>query len=150
MSVPVNMAALQEAAKPLLRSAVEHLQRELKFKEPLAHTVRAEGRELHVKVWRTETGAQRPDVGKFSISFLPGCRDVLVFHAVVVDPQWRGRGIGSYLHDVRLRIARAYGAKTVLCTVLSGNSAEKAIIRNAGWRVAIQVNAMVEMWSREL
>ena len=148
MSTLTNMQALVVAANPLLDQAMRRLEGLLPKAGVIHYGLSTGDRELQVKVL---AGSVRPvEISHFSLSYLPGCREVLVLHGVTVDPAVRNQGVGALLHGVRLDIARAVGAKVVLCTVLAGNSAEKAIIARAGWRVALPVNGQVEMWSREL
>lgn len=90
-------------------------------------------------------------LSRFSISYLPGCKHVLIFHQVSVEPTERGVGIGSRLHEFRLKVAKALGAATVICTMLSGNSVEKRILTNAGWtRTATMTTPGIELWSKDL
>lgn len=90
------------------------------------------------------------EISRFSISFLPGCRKVVVFHGVTVDPQYRNQGFGTLLHGFRLRIAQRVGAETAMCTVLSGNSIEKRILEHYGWTRMTTVSPNIEIWTNEL
>lgn len=148
MSTLTNMQLLVTVARPLLDSAMKRLEMVLPKSGPCHYSLYPNERELRVVVF---AGSTRPiTLGQFSLSYLPGCREVVVLHGVSVDPTVRHQGVGSLPHSTRLDIARGVGAKVALCTVLSGNSAERAIIQRAGWRVALQVNQQVEMWAREL
>lgn len=148
MSTIINMQALVSAAKQHLDPVMHRLEALLPKAGVMHYSFSTSDRELQVKIL---AGSARPvEVSHFSLSYLPGCREVMVLHGVVVEPSLRHLGVGSLLHATRLDIARAAGCRVVLCTVLSGNSAEKSIITKAGWRVAIEVNPQVEMWSREL
>lgn len=148
MSTFANMQCLVGSAKPILTSTMRRLEGMLPKAGVVHYSLHTGDRELKVIVL---AGSVKPvEVSHFSMSFLPGCRDVMILHGVVVEPSLRNMGVGALLHQCRLDIARAIGVKVVMCTVLSGNSAEKGIITRAGWRVALQVNPMVEMWSREL
>jgi GNAT superfamily N-acetyltransferase len=128
MSVEENMLKLYGIAKEVL-------------KDEKSVTIITEGRELHVFI---------PGATEFSISCLPGCKNVVVFHKVSVDPTRRSHGLGSYYHLIRLRIARKFGANLVLATVLQGNSMEKEILKKFGWSMAAQVSPNIEMWSKVL
>ena len=148
MSNLANMQLLVSAAKKVLDPAMKRLEQLLPKAGVCHYSLSTSDRELKVTV---SAGVSRSvDLSRFSLSYLPGCHWVMVLHGVTVDPAVRHQGVGGLLHNCRLDIARAVGATTVMCTILSGNSAEKSIIMRAGWRVAIQVSPQVELWSREL
>lgn len=89
-------------------------------------------------------------VSKFSVSFLPGCRSVMVFHGVVITPKFRNLGYGKILHKFRLALAKAMKCTTVVCTVVVGNSPERRILEEHGWVMERKVSTNVEMWVKEL
>lgn len=89
-------------------------------------------------------------ISEFHISLLPGCKNVAIFHGVTVDPTHRNEGLGKRLHAYRLRVAQRIGCTTVMCTVLAGNSVEKRILENFGWRKTISVTPGIELWTLEL
>lgn len=72
-------------------------------------------------------------VSRFCISLLPGCGTVAVFHGVVVEEKWRGRGLGSLLHRLRLAAIVEAEVTLVLCTVVSGNTPQIRILERNGW-----------------
>lgn len=60
-------------------------------------------------------------------------RPLVNIHDVVVDPRFRGRGIGKALFGKIEEIARAKGAVKVTLEVLSGNEPAKALYRSLGY-----------------
>lgn len=110
----------------------------------------------HVEV--TSTGTREvtfictteAEVSRFSISILPGCRKVVVFHGVTVEPTHRNQGLSKLLHGYRLAVAERYGAKTAMCTVLVGNSVEKKILTGYGWTCMTTVTPGIEVWTKVL
>jgi hypothetical protein len=88
---------------------------------------------------------------KFSISWMPECPKVVIFHSVSVELTERNKGIGSTFHEIRLQIAKAFGATTALCTVNASNKVEKYILKKHGWQFAASVNPPnTELWSKQL
>lgn len=147
MSVIENMQVLLGAAKPQLIQTCKKLEALIPQLGLVHYSLRTMDRELQVQILAGHKGTE---IGHFSMSFYPGCREVMIFHRVVVDPSMRSLGVGSLLHSTRLKIAQDAGVKLVTCTVLTGNSPEKAIIHKFGWRVQTSINPMVEMWYKEL
>jgi GNAT superfamily N-acetyltransferase len=84
------------------------------------------------------------------ITEMPGSDSVVIFYYVNVTPEFRGKGIGGLLHQMRLEIARDVGAKTALCTVNDGNVAEIAILLKAGWRKEFEVSPSASLWRKSL
>lgn len=142
MSVVVNMAKLMSASH-----VVCALEENYRFDKLIT------GRELQFEAWsRPNIEAQYGaiQVSRFSISLLPGCAHIVVFHGVTVRPELRHRGVGTRMHQLRLAIAREYGATLALCTVIAGNSVEKRILEANGWVKSHDVAVGVEMWSNNL
>jgi hypothetical protein len=72
------------------------------------------------------------DLGRivsFSMSFLYGCRGVLISHGMEVTPIWRGKGIATRIQPLKERIAKDLRASLLLATVRADNDAEKAVIK---------------------
>lgn len=70
---------------------------------------------------------------RFSLSFLPGCKGILVSHAMFVEPAYRGQGIGHKLQEIKARIARDLGASVLLCTAADLNEAERHLLSKSLW-----------------
>jgi len=73
-------------------------------------------------------------VASFSITFLPACPNIAIFHGVCTSPDWRRRGVGRLLHRLRLAIAKAIKVTLVLATTDRDNVVEQAILETEGWR----------------
>lgn len=58
---------------------------------------------------------------------------VLVPHALAVDPAVQGQGIGTRVVEDILALARAEGKKTVRLDILRGNTAAERLYRRAGF-----------------
>ncbi|MEJ2482425.1 MAG: ribosomal protein S18-alanine N-acetyltransferase [Gemmatimonadota bacterium] len=52
-----------------------------------------------------------------------------------VDPDWRGRGVGSRLLERSIEVARARGARTLYLEVRESNAAARALYEKRGFRV---------------
>lgn len=72
--------------------------------------------------------------GSAQLTDFPGNEcEVGVFHDVYVDPDDRGKGIGSQFHKDRLEFAKRYGYSTVICTVNVDNVVELRILEKNNW-----------------
>jgi ribosomal protein S18 acetylase RimI-like enzyme len=67
-----------------------------------------------------------------------------VVHDIIVDPEYRGQGIGKQLLDASLAFLNARGAPRVVLTTADRNAPALRLFENAGFR-----RTMVEM-TREL
>ena len=67
-----------------------------------------------------------------------------VVHDVLVEPGYRGRGVGRSLLDAALAFLKARGAPRVVLTTAEGNEAAQRLFARAGFR-----RTMIEM-TREL
>jgi ribosomal protein S18 acetylase RimI-like enzyme len=67
-----------------------------------------------------------------------------VLHDIIVDPEYRGRGVGRMLLDGTLAFLRSRGAPRVVLSTAARNVAAQRVFASAGFR-----QTMVEM-TREL
>src|SRR5215204_5839800 len=67
-----------------------------------------------------------------------------VVHDILVEPEYRGRGVGRMLLDAALAFLKAHGAPRVVLTTAEGNEAAQRLFARAGFR-----RTMIEM-TREL
>lgn len=142
MSVESTGARLLDCAKVVLKA---------QYPEPIPEVV------WNVGLYQRECWCviQDPGTGrfltKFSISWIPECPKVVIFHSVSVDFASRNKGLGTKYHNIRLDIARMFGAKTVICTINSSNVVEKRILQKFGWQFVANVNPPdTELWSKQL
>lgn len=135
MSIQENMSALLDAAA----AEAEH---HIAYPYKIVFTPTG-AREVTFVVTMGEQ-----EISHFSISILPGCKRVVVFHGVTVEPTYRNQGLGKTLHGYRLAVAERFGAKTAMCTVLVGNSVEKKILAGYGWSCMAGVTPGIEIWTK--
>lgn len=74
------------------------------------------------------------EVVRFSLKELPGCCGVLVSYHVQVRKPWQGKGINSFLQEVKEEIARSNNYTILMCTTTSNNRAEIHILEKYGWK----------------
>lgn len=70
----------------------------------------------------------------FRLVEFPGNCGILVSTGEFVDPDIQNRGIGQYLHRLRLHIARECGYTLMQCTTVAGNEVQEHILTKHGWR----------------
>lgn len=125
---------LLEAALPLDNAKVE-------IEYPDNHT-------LYFRI--TENGEP---VGKSALSFLYGCKGVLVSHTMLVEEAYRNRGIAKKIREVEMRVARDLKATVILCTVRDDNTAYEQVIKKwdrVGSFVNKRTEAKVNIWTRKV
>lgn len=69
-------------------------------------------------------------VANFTLSFLQGCKGVLVSHNMLVTPAYQGKGIAKRLQPIKTKIAQDLQVSVLLATVKDDNAAEKAVIKD--------------------
>lgn len=67
-------------------------------------------------------------VARFTLSFLYGCRGILVSHGMIVSPDFRGKGIAKKLKPIKDKVAKDLQVSVLLATVREDNAAEKNVI----------------------
>ena len=95
--------------------------------------------------------AEYAGIARFSLSFMPGNRRVLISHGVEVVPEKRGMGTGRKLLKMREEIAREAGANLILATVRNDNAAESHLLETSGWvRFTNRAESGVSLWGKLL
>jgi len=69
-------------------------------------------------------------VANFTLSFLYGCKGILVSHGMLVSPSYRGKGIAKKLQPIKDRVAKDLHVSVLLATVKDDNVAEKNVIKD--------------------
>jgi hypothetical protein len=69
-------------------------------------------------------------VAKFALSFLYGCKGVLVSHTVFVEEPYRGLGIAKTMRAIEHMIAKDLKATVLLCTVRDDNKPYENVIKD--------------------
>jgi GNAT superfamily N-acetyltransferase len=77
-------------------------------------------------------------VARFALSFLDGCKGILVSHSMLVSPEFRGKGIAKKLQSIKEKIAKDLQVSVLLATVTQDNLAEKKVIKD--WKCVDKFN----------
>jgi hypothetical protein len=72
-------------------------------------------------------------VVKFSLSFMPGCKGILILHRMEVAEKWRNNGISKALWPIKRMIAYDLRVGMLTCTVTSDNKIQQKILIDANW-----------------
>ena len=65
---------------------------------------------------------------------LPHCCGICVSCNAWVHPDWRGRGNGKLLNQLRQQIARSMSYSLLMCTDVETNAAQRGVLRSNGWK----------------
>ena len=82
-------------------------------------------RSVLIKLFKTEQL-----IATFTLSFLYGCKGILVSHSMQVSPEYRGQGIAKKLQPIKQKIATDLRVSVLIATVRDDNSAEKNVIKD--------------------
>jgi len=88
---------------------------------------------LATATFRINLVDSRQILSSFSLTQLPGCCGVMVSFHSYVSVDHRGKGIGSFLHGVKVGVAKESGYSSILCTDVEGNLPQEAILNKNGW-----------------
>jgi GNAT superfamily N-acetyltransferase len=80
------------------------------------------------------------ELGAYEIDNLPGCSQVAVSNQAFVKVGFRGKGVGTKLHQERLKVIEDLGYDYALCTVDLSNTAQISILTKAEW---LQIDSFV-------
>jgi len=75
-------------------------------------------------------------IATFSLQELPGCCGVIVSFWSEVTPEYRKKGIGAELLEIRMMAARAMRYGSMLATVDKANNDEVTLLNKANWSKA--------------
>lgn len=81
-----------------------------------------------IKAYDNPKAEWQDRVFQFSLSFMFGCRGVLISHSMQVYPPHGGKGIATRLQKVKERIAQDLKVSLLMATVRDDNAAEKHVI----------------------
>lgn len=79
-------------------------------------------------------GDWRTPISWFSLSELPGCCGILVSHNAHVCQEYRGRGVGTLLNELRIHMAHKFRYSILLCTTDIYNKAENKVLDRNKWK----------------
>lgn len=89
--------------------------------------------------------------GKFTLTFMPGNRRVIISSGVEIYPHLRGKGWGKRGLLDRECIAREVGCNLILATVKNNNAVEIHLLETNGWkRMLNRSETEVSLWGKEL
>lgn len=86
-------------------------------------------RTLNVRIFDALGGT----IARFSLSFMPGCKGMLVLHRMEVAEPYRNRGIAKRLLAAKFQMAKDLRVSKLFCTVTSQNKHEQRALRATGW-----------------
>ncbi len=69
-------------------------------------------------------------IARFTLSFLYGCKGILVSHNMEVSSDYRGKGIAKKLQSIKDRVAKDLMVSVLIATVKDDNVAEKKVIKD--------------------
>lgn len=72
--------------------------------------------------------------GAFEISSLPGQSQIAVCHSLFIHERERGQGHAHTLKAQQRHTLSALHYDYAICTVASGNAAQKTVLEQAGWK----------------
>ncbi len=72
-------------------------------------------------------------VAQFSLAEMPGCCGIIVFYHASIATDFREKGLGSLLLQVRERAGILAGYSMAQATVLRDNEPELSILNKSGW-----------------
>lgn len=73
------------------------------------------------------------EFGFWELNNFPGCNQLIVSNHAFIKKEFRGRGIGTKTHELRLQMAKSLGYDAIICTVKSDNIAQKRILDKSNW-----------------
>jgi GNAT superfamily N-acetyltransferase len=111
-----------------------------------------EGRTFSVQMQETAWHQERPYVvGRWSMSFLPGNRRILVCHDVFVETKFRNQGLGRKWLQLREELALEAGCNLLQATVRDDNAVEIHLLQSFKWRRLIDRRETgVSLWTKRL
>lgn len=114
----------------------------------LSHAMKTRG--LSPKI-EGRTFSVHMTVGKFAMSFMPGNRRVMIFHNVIVEPEFRDKGYGRKWLKLREEMAIEAGINLLLATVKEENVVERHILETSGWYLFTKrQETQVGLWGKHL
>lgn len=76
----------------------------------------------------------RTKIASFTLVQLPGCCGVQVSTGAWVAPEYRRRGLGTILNELRIYLSRIQGYGCLLCTDLLSNTPQRRLLSKLGWK----------------
>lgn len=92
-----------------------------------------------LKIGMTPTGGAPVIAASWQLYQLPHCCAICVSCKAFVDPQFRGRRLGTVLNSLRQEIARALGYSLLMCTDITKNEHQRKLLKTQGWQDIYEV-----------
>lgn len=77
-------------------------------------------------------------IASFELALMPGCPNICISYGAWVSNEFRGRGIGTYLHDLRQQIAKYWGCQLMLATDDRDNAHQSKILKRKRWKTLLE------------
>jgi hypothetical protein len=72
-------------------------------------------------------------IANFSLVGMPGCCGMVVSTGSMIIPNYRGRGLGHILSQMRVQMAWNFRYTVMFCTDVLSNTPQQKILRAGGW-----------------
>jgi hypothetical protein len=104
---------------------------------------------------KINTYSYNPLVASFKLVQMPGCCGVLVSTESQVQIAYRGKGIGTFLQEIKEFLAKRFQVGSMIATVVDGNAAEERILNKTGWipvynLVNPKSGNLINVWKKEV
>jgi GNAT superfamily N-acetyltransferase len=75
----------------------------------------------------------RVPAAAFTLICMPGCCGIVISTHCLVAPEFRRRGLGRLLNEMRVQMAYYFGYTLMLCTDVATNTPQQFILRRNDW-----------------
>lgn len=75
-------------------------------------------------------------IARFCLSDMPGCCGVVVSTGSYISYDYRGKGLGKLLNQMRKEICKAEGYGLLVCTDIAYNIPQQKVLKRNGWKRA--------------
>jgi len=76
-------------------------------------------------------------VSSFKLVPMSGCGGVIISCNVSVEPDFRNKGYGTLLSNIREQMAVELRYSAMVCTVIDGNTFQQRIMEKNGWQKSV-------------
>jgi hypothetical protein len=80
-----------------------------------------------------------PGVASFNLSFMYGCKAILISHGTIIQPSYRNRKLSYVLQTIKNRIAKDLVVAALIATVRVDNTPEQKVISKSDWKKLIKI-----------
>lgn len=77
-------------------------------------------------------------ISEFVLRPMPGCHGICISHAVKVAENFRGKGIGSILAELRVELCRTFRYSMIHSTVVMDNVPQIKIMNKLGFKLLFE------------